>query len=100
MKKNTKKIKIYPRGKQILVKPDGEESKISEHGIMMPSNIEQEQKAIGTVLAVGPEIEDIKKDQRVIYGAFAGEKISLKETNKEVDYILLFDEDVLAIIED
>lgn len=95
-----KKIKIMPRGKQVLVMPDGEESKISEHGIVMPSSVEQEQKAIGTILAVGPEISDLKKDQRVIYGAFAGEKISLKETNKEVDYILLFDEDVLAVIED
>jgi chaperonin GroES len=95
-----KSTKIYPRGKQILVKPDGEVSRESEFGIITPDSVEQEERAIGTVLAVGQEIKDVKKDQRVIYGAYAGEKISLKETNKEVDYILLFDEDVLAIIED
>ena len=92
--------KIIPRGKQILVKPDGEGSRVTDSGLVMPSNVEQEQKAIGTVLAVGSEIKDIKKGQRVIYGAFAGEKLKLNESSKEVDYMILFDEDVLAFIED
>ncbi len=95
--------KIRPRGKQVLVEPDPEGSRESRHGIITPSNVEQERKAIGTVLAVGPEIKDIKKGDRVIYGAFAGEKIKIKdllrESIKEVDYVLLFDEDVLAFIE-
>lgn len=94
-----KNQKIRPRAKQILVRPDAEESRESEHGILTPSNIEQEQKAIGEVLAVGPEIKDIKVGDRVIYGAYAGEKIKLRESSKEVDYLLLFDEDVLAFIE-
>lgn len=97
MKKTTK---IIPRKQQILVRPDGEESRESEYGIVMPSNQEVEQRAIGTVLAVGPGITDIKKDDRVIYGAYAGEKLKLKESSKEVDYIILFDEDVLAKIVD
>lgn len=99
MKKDTSK-KIIPRGKQILVRPDDEAPRESEHGIITPSNIEQERKAIGTVLSVGPEIKDVKKGDRVIYGAFAGERMKLKESQKEVDYVLLFDEDVLAFIED
>lgn len=92
--------KIIPRGKQILVKPDGEGSRVTDSGLVMPSNVEQEQKAIGTVVSVGPEIKDIKKNQRVIYGAYAGERIKIKEGTSEVDYVLLFDEDVLAFIED
>ena len=95
-----KKIKITPRGKQILVKQDEEKSRESEHGILTPDNVEQEQKAIGTVIAVGPEIKDVKKGDRVIYGAYAGEKIKLAESEEEVDFVLLFDEDVLAFIED
>lgn len=91
--------KIKPRGKQVLVQPDPEESRESKYGIITPSNVEQERKAIGTVLAVGPEIKDVKRGDRVIYGAFAGEKIKLSESAKEVDYVLLFDEDVLAFIE-
>lgn len=93
-----KTIKIIPRVKQVLVKPDPAESRLSAHGLATPSNVEQEQKAIGTVIEVGPDIKDIKKGDRVIYGAFAGEKIKLKESTKEVEYVLLFDEDILAFI--
>lgn len=96
----TAKITIRPRGKQILVTPDGETSRTLESGLVRPSNIEQEQKAIGTVEAVGPEITDVKKGDRVVYAAFAGEKISLQDSNKEIDHVLLYDEDVLAFIDD
>lgn len=97
----TKKIpKIIPRAKQVLIKPDDEASRVSDSGLVRPSNVEQERKAIGTVLAVGSDIKDIKKGDRVIYGAYAGEAIQLRESNKEVDYKLLFDEDILAFIED
>jgi chaperonin GroES len=95
-----KKIKITPRGKQILVKPDGEPSRVSAVGVYKPDNVEQESKAIGTVEAVGPEVKDVKKGDRVVYGAFAGEKLAFNNSDKEVDFILLFDEDVLAFIED
>lgn len=92
--------KIIPRGKLMLVKPDGEESRESEFGIVTPSNVEQEQKAIGTVIDVGSEIKDVKKGDRVVYGAYAGERLKFKESMKEVDFVLLFDEDVLAIVKD
>ena len=95
-----KEIKITPRGKQILVEPDGESARESEYGIVTPDNVEQETKAFGTVIAVGPDITDVKEGQRVIYGAFAGEQISFHESAKDVDFVLLFDEDVLAFIED
>lgn len=92
--------KIKPRGKQILVQPDEPKSHESEFGLVMPSNVEQEQKAIGLVIAVGPDIKDVKAGNRVIYGAFAGEKISFQGSTKVVDFVLLFDEDVLAFIEE
>lgn len=92
--------KITPRGKQILLQQDKTESRESKNGIITPSNVEQEQKAIGTVIAAGAEIKDIKKGDRVIFGAFCGEKLKFKDGTKEVEYILLFDEDVIAFIED
>lgn len=92
--------KIRPRGKQILVQPDGETARVSAHGLVTPDNVEQEKKAIGTVLAVGPEIKDVKKGDRVIYGVYAGDKIKLGESMKEVDYVLLLDEEVLAFIDE
>lgn len=92
--------KIVPRGKQVLVKPDKEDRNMSESGLSIPDEVEQEQKAFGIVVSVGSEIKDIKEGDHVIYGAFAGERISLKEDNKEIDYVLLFDEDVLAFIKE
>lgn len=93
--------KIIPRGKQVLVKPDPKESHESKSGLLTPANVEQEQKAIGTVMAAGPEIKDakMKKGARVIYGAFAGERIELNEVGGKVAYIILFDEDVIAFLE-
>lgn len=98
--KKGKSIKITPRGKYILVKPDAEVSRESEFGIVTPENIEKEQKAFGEVVAVGSEIKDIKKGDHVIYGAYGGEKIKLHESTKDVDYVLLFDEDVIAFLND
>ena len=94
-----KTSKIKPRGKQILVTPDPARSRTSSHGLVTPSNIEQEKKSVGTVIAVGPDIKDVKKGDHVIYGTYAGERIKLHDGVKEVEFALLFDEDVLAFLE-
>lgn len=92
-------MKIIPRHTQILVKPDEPLSGKTESGLVRPENEEKEKQAKGTVVAVGPEVEDVKPGNRVIYGAYAGEEL-IYETVDEDDHILLFDEDVLAFIED
>jgi chaperonin GroES len=90
--------KIQPRGKYILIKPDAVDNKPNEFGLVIPKTVEQEQKAYGEVLAVGSEIKDIKKGDRVIFGMFAGEEIKMQENGKEVTYKLAFDEDVIAFL--
>ena len=90
--------KIQPRGKYILVKRDEAVGLVSEHGISAPSNTEQEEKAFGTVIAVGDLIKDVKKGDRVVYGAFAGEELELDEKGKKVKYRLIEDEFVIAFI--
>lgn len=88
--------KIKPRSKQVLVKQDSEESRVSENGIVTPNSVDQEKKSTGVVIEVGGDIKDLKKNQRVIFGTYAGEIIKFKD----VEYRILFDEDVLAILED
>lgn len=90
--------KIIPRNKYILVKPEEEESKINNAGLSKPANTEEEAKAQGRVEAVGSEIKDIKKGDYVIFGVFAGEILKVNENGKEVEYKLLFDDDVIAFI--
>jgi chaperonin GroES len=88
--------KIIPRKKQILVKPDGDESRMTESGLYKPDTVEQEKKAVGTVVAVGPDVKDIKKGDRVIYGIFAGDPISLDGK----DYKFVDEEFVLGFLKE
>lgn len=81
------------------MRPDPEESRENTAGIITPANEEREQRAIGTVEAVGVGIEDIKEGDRVIYGAFGGETIKLSDA-KEDERKLLFEEDILAFIDE
>ena len=98
---STKTIKIkriVPRGKWVLVRPIEKESKETEQGLILPASEEMEQKARGTVEAVGKEVSDIKDGDEVIYGAFAGENIKRKENDKEVELKLLLEEDIIAFL--
>ena len=90
--------KIIPRGKWVLVRPIEKESKETEQGLILPASEEMEQKARGTVEAVGKEVSDIKDGDEVIYGAFAGENIKRKENDKEVELKLLLEEDIIAFL--
>ena len=83
-----------------MVKPDPEQARTSDHGITIPTNVEQDKKALGEVIAVGPEITDIKPGDKVIYGVYSGEAIKLREGDEDIDYVLLLDEWVLAFLEE
>jgi len=91
-----KKPKIEPIGKVIFVKQDPEASRITDSGLVKPSSVEQEKPSIGEVLAVGKSVKHIKIGDRVVYGRYAGQEISIHG----VDYVLLYageeDTDVLA----
>lgn len=95
-----KKINIVPRGKQVLVKVDEEESRESEFGIIVPDEVEQERKSQGTVAAVSTDewAGKPKVGDRVIYGTYAGENLKIREDGARVDYKLLDDADVIAFI--
>ena len=90
--------KIIPRGARILVKRDEAKGGVSEHGIVTPESVEKEQKAYGTVEAVGGGIGDLSKGDRVVFGAYAGEDIETEVKGVKVQFKLLDDEDVIAFI--
>ena len=85
--------KITPRGRNILVRVDPEENKENEFGLITPSNVEEEKKSMGEVIAVGEYVTDVNPGQRVLFGKYAGETVMLTEEGKEVEYKLLNDED-------
>lgn len=79
--------------------PDEKTQKTNEYGIVMPDNVEEDTKAIGKVISVGPEVKGIKKGDRVIYGAYAGEQLEFTSGVEKEQYVLLDEEHVLAFIE-
>jgi chaperonin GroES len=95
--------KIKPRGSWILIKPANPATQ-NEYGLTIPDSVEKEQKAQGEIIATGPKVLDLElqKGRIVIYGKFAGEEIQIgkkHETKDKVDYVLLLEEDILAILE-
>lgn len=96
--KKAKKTEIEPRHKQVFVRVDAQESRGNELGIFIPDEIEQEKKSQGVVVAIGPEVEGVEVGDRVIYGAYAGENLAMREGGEKVEYKLLDDADVIAFI--
>ena len=93
-----KKLKIVPRNEWLLIKPIVNESRENERGLLLPANEEKEQKAQGIVEAIGDKVKGIKIGDRVVFGAYAGEQLKVRDGNQEVDYKLLLDDDVIAFV--
>ena len=91
-------MKLKPLGNRIVVEPLAEEE-ATKSGIILPDTVDKEKKAEGRVVAIG-EGEDIKKlgleiGDRVLFGKYAGEEVKVDK----VEYKILTDEDVLAVVE-
>ena len=87
-------MKIKPLGKRIVVTPWKEEEK-TEGGIYLPETASKEKPQQGEVIAVGPDFKEIKKGDRVIFAKYGGTEIKIEED----EYLVLGEDDVLAIIE-
>jgi hypothetical protein len=84
---------IRPLGDKIVaIKPNAKPQTAS--GIYLPDSA-QEKSAAVRVIAVGPEVKAIKKDDYIVYKEYT--TTDLKINNQE--YLILKEEDVLAIME-
>lgn len=81
-----------------MVQPLSEEE-TTKSGIILPDTVDKEKKAEGKILAIGAgeKIQklDLKIGDKVLFGKYAGEEVKVEE----VEYKILSDEDVLAVIE-
>jgi len=91
-------MKLRPLGNRIVVQSLTEEEK-TKSGIILPDTVDKEKKAEGKIIAIGDGEKIIKLGlkvgDKVIFGKYAGEEVKVEE----VDYKILSDEDVLAVIE-
>jgi len=97
-------MKIKPLGDRILVKPLEPEEK-TKGGIVLPDTAKEKPQE-GKVIAVGKgkTTEDgktipleIKVGDRILYGKYSGTEITTKDGE---EYLILREEDVLAIVEE
>ena len=93
--------KIKPLGKRILIR---RADKVSSHGRIILPDSAKEQPKEGEVVSVGPgEMKDdgtvvpldLKVGDRVLFGAFAGSEV---EVDEESEYLIMSEDDVLAVI--
>lgn len=70
---------IIPMGYQVLVKPDPEESRETESGVILPENEEMEKKSFGEVIDFGDKSTKVEKGDKVVFGTYAGEDIALDD---------------------
>ena len=90
-------MKLKPLGNRVIVTLLTEEE-TSKSGIILPETIDKEKKAEGKVIAIGEgeKIQklDLKVGDKVLFGKYAGEEVKIEK----VEYKILSDEDVLAVI--
>jgi len=97
------KLKIRPLGDRIVVEPLEAEEK-TKGGIILPDSAKEKPQE-GKVVAVGkgkvgedgkPVPMEIKVGDKVLYGKYSGTEITIEDK----EYIILKEEDILAVVED
>ena len=99
----TKSRTIRPLGGRILIKRSS--ATASKGGILLPESSQEKPKQ-GVVMAVGPGKYDekgkvqpveLKEGQTVLFSSYSGTEVKMDD--EENDYMLLAEDDVLAILE-
>lgn len=84
---------IRPLGDKIVaIKPQTKPQTAS--GIYLPDSAQEKSVAV-QVVAVGPEVKAIKKDDFIVYKDYSSTELKLNHR----DYLIIKEEDVLAIVE-
>lgn len=90
-----KKETINPLGENVLVKIEKEDIK-TKSGLVLPETTSSEKPQRGKVVAVGEDKKiKVKKNQRVIFAKYSGTELKIDQE----DYLILKNEDILAIVE-
>jgi chaperonin GroES len=89
-------MNIKPLADRVVVKPAAAEEKTAS-GIIIPDSAKEKPQK-GEVVAVGPgtkdEVMEVKVGDVVLYGKYAGTELNLDG----VDYLIMRQTDILAIV--
>ena len=95
--------KIHPLHDRVVVVPTEAETKTAG-GIVIPDTANQEKPSLGKVKCVGKgKLVDgkvqplqVKEGDKVLYGKYAGTNVKLNGA----EYLIMREEDILAVLED
>jgi len=92
-------MNLKPLYDRVIVKPEEEEAK-TKGGIFIPDTVKKEKSQRGEIVAVGCGIDKdtplkVKVGDKVLFSKYAGNDITIED----VDYIIMKENDILAIIE-
>jgi chaperonin GroES len=98
------KSKMIPLHDRVVVLPTEAETKTAG-GIVIPDTADKDKPSKGTVVSVGNGKHDVngkliplqvKKDDQVLFGKYAGTNVKLGDK----EYLVMREEDILAVLED
>ncbi|MFH1171002.1 MAG: co-chaperone GroES [bacterium] len=91
-------MKLKPLGDRVVVKPSVDEE-VTKAGIVLPDTVEKEKKEQGEVVSVGNGEKvtklGLKAGDVVMFGKYSGEDVTVDD----VEYKVLEEKDVLAVVE-
>lgn len=90
-------MNLKPLGDRVIVKASVDEE-VTKAGIVLPDTVEKEKKEQGEVISVGNGDKitklGLKAGDTVMFGKYAGDDITVED----VEYKVLEDKDVLAVV--
>jgi len=87
-------MEIRPVGKKVLIKPEAAPQKYGGGTIWIPDS-QREEECKGTVIAVGKDVEEIKKGDYIQYADYI---TPTKMSHNDEEHLLIGQGDVLAIL--
>lgn len=91
-------MQLKPLGDRIVVKPATQEE-VTKSGIVLPDTVDKEKKEQGEIVAIGTGEKitklGLKLGDVVLFGKYSGDEVEVDD----IEYKILKDEDVLAILQ-
>lgn len=97
--------KVKPLGKRVLVKRA--DAMVSKKGILLPDSAQEKPKQ-GEVVAIGPGSYDqdgklvkveLKVGDKVLFSSYSGTEVKTSNLTTDSNYLIMSEDDVLAVIE-
>ena len=87
-------MRLEPLESYVILRQEKPEETTSS-GIILPGQT-AERPQYATVIAIGPDVDDISINDKVIYSKYAGTQVTIEEDS----CVIIKNSDILAIIKD